>query len=100
MPNFSRKSINGDLSPIASFIAGKFNTSHNSKELVDKALNIIKEIDYEYKWLYETLHYDGKTKGIINFVVWSEVFLCHNCSKETVYWDNILTDDKKLKEMT
>ena len=69
-----RKSINGDLSPIASFIAGKYNTSHNTKKLVEKALNIIKEIDSEYKWLYETLHNDGKTKGTINFIVWSEVF--------------------------
>lgn len=93
-----RKSINGDLSPIASFITSKYNTYIDNKELFDKATKILEDITNKYPWIYETLHSDKKSKGIINFVVWSEVMICKNCSDEIIYWDNILSKDRELKE--
>ena len=35
--------------------------------------------------MYETLHTDGKTKGRINYTVWSEVFSCPECAGEVVF---------------
>lgn len=37
--------------------------------------------------MYETLHSDGKRKGRINYVVWSEVFTCPNCAGDVVFMD-------------
>lgn len=93
-----RKSINGDLSPIASFITSKYNTFIDNKELFDKAIKVLEDITNKYPWIYETLHSDKKSKGIINFVVWSEVMTCKNCSDEIIYWNNILTEDRTLKD--
>ena len=35
--------------------------------------------------MYQTLHTDGKTKGRINYTVWSEVFSCPTCSGEIIF---------------
>lgn len=93
-----RKSINGDLSPIASFITSKYSTHIDNKELFEKASKILEDISIKYPWIYETEHSDKKSKGIINFVVWSEVMTCNNCSEEIVYWDNILNENRELQE--
>ena len=47
--------------------------------------------------MYQTAHYETKTvKGItktvktigtINYTVWSDVFICPECSRELVFWD-------------
>jgi len=37
--------------------------------------------------MYETLHTDGKTKGKINYTVWSDVFICPYCDQEYVFWE-------------
>jgi hypothetical protein len=36
--------------------------------------------------MYETLHTDGKTKGRINYTVWSDVFTCPRCAGEVAFW--------------
>ena len=53
----------------------------------DIAKRILKEVEKECGWMYETLHTDGKTKGKINYTVWSDVFVCPECTKEVVFWD-------------
>ena len=52
-----------------------------------EAKRILKEVEEECGWMYETLHVDGKTKGKINYMVWSDVFVCPQCTKEVVFWD-------------
>jgi DNA-directed RNA polymerase subunit RPC12/RpoP len=37
--------------------------------------------------MYETTHTDGKIKGKINYTVWSDVFVCPECSKEVIFWE-------------
>jgi hypothetical protein len=54
---------------------------------------ILAEVEAECGWMYETLHTDGKTKGKINYTVWSEVFNCPNCSMEIVYYDAAVSDN-------
>jgi hypothetical protein len=40
-----------------------------------EAIRILKEVEKECGWMYETLHTDGKTKGKINSVVWSDILI-------------------------
>ena len=82
----ARRAILNDLSPAATYIAHNYNT-HTEKEKFEKeAKRILKKIEHEYGWMYETKHTDGRT-GSINFILWSDVFICPYCAGELVFWD-------------
>ena len=82
----ARKAILNDLSPAASFIAYNYNTPANIYAFKKEAKQILKEVEDECGWMYETKHKDGQI-GRINYTVWSDVFTCPNCSGEVVFWD-------------
>jgi DNA modification methylase len=82
-----RRAILNDLSPAATFIAYNYNTPVDVAAFQSQAKKILKEVKGECGWMYETLHTDGKTKGRINYVVWSDVFVCSECAEEFVFWD-------------
>lgn len=86
----TRKAILNDLSPAATFIAYNYNTPVNIVEFEREAKRIIQEVEAECEWMYETLHTDGKTKGKVNYTIWSDVFICPECSGEVVYWQSAL----------
>jgi DNA modification methylase len=88
----SRKTILGDLSPLASFIAYNYNSSIDPQEFDSIAKKIVDDVKNELSWMYETTHTDGRT-GSINYTVWSEVFSCGNCGGELVFWDNAVDED-------
>lgn len=83
----ARKAILNDLSPAATFIAANYNSPVDLAEFEREAKRILEEVEEECGWMYETLHTDGKTKGKINYTVWSDVFICPNCSHEFSFWD-------------
>ncbi|ONK21280.1 DNA methylase [Bacillus sp. VT-16-64] len=89
----TRKAILNDLSPIASFISNIYNTPANTHIFESEALRVIDELENELSWLYETKHFDG-TKCKINYTVWSEVFVCNNCSQEIVFWEQAVDQDE------
>jgi hypothetical protein len=62
----SRRAILGDLSPAATFIAANYNLPFDVRAFEHAAKRILKEVDGEIGWMYETVHTDGKTK---NFVI-------------------------------
>lgn len=94
-----RKAILNDLSPAATFIARSYNTPVNAPEFEKEANRLLEEVDKECGWMYETLHTDGKTKGKINYTVWSDVFVCPECSGEIVFWNEAVDKtEKKVKE--
>ena len=94
----ARKAILSDLAPIASFLARNYNTEFNYEEFKKTANDLIEECKDKYGWMYRTKHvpdssnpslfdqYDDRY-GIINHVVWSDVFICPHCGKEIVLWD-------------
>lgn len=82
----ARKAICGDLSPIASFIAYNFNTPVNITDYEIEVNKVLKEVETECGWMFETQHTNGQ-KGKVNYVVWSDVLICPNCGNEIVYWD-------------
>lgn len=89
-----RKAVLTDLSPIATFIAYNFNTSVDTRKFEREAKRILKKVEEECNWMYETTHTDGITKGRINFTVWSDVFLCPHCASEMVFWDIGINSEK------
>lgn len=82
-----RKAVLNDLSPAATFIAHNYNSPVDITAFEQEASRILQEVEEECGWMYETLHTDGKTKGTINYTVWSDVFICPECSEEVVFWD-------------
>ena len=77
-----RRVVLNDLGPAASFITANYNLPFDAASFSKAAKGILAEVENELGWMYETLHSDGKTKGRINFTVWSEVFTCPECAGE------------------
>ncbi len=91
----ARKAILNDLSPAATFIAANYNSPVDLEQFEREAKRILEEVEEECGWMYETLHTDGKTIGKINYTVWSDVFICPNCSQEVVFWDAAVDHEKE-----
>ncbi|SHK90029.1 DNA methylase [Desulfatibacillum alkenivorans DSM 16219] len=93
----ARRVVLNDLSPAATFIAANYNIPFDVRAFAKAGRKILKEIEQELGWMYETLHADGKTKGRIEYTVWSEVFTCPDCAGEVVFLDEAL--DQKTKRV-
>ena len=87
----ARKAVLNDLSPAATFIAYNYNNPVDADAFEREARRILKEVEQECGWMYETWHphcdAPNRVKGKINYTVWSDVFLCPNCGAEMVFWD-------------
>lgn len=81
-----RYAIISDLSPIASFISRNYNLPFNSLDFTQETLDIIKEVKNECQWMYQTNHKNGE-KGIIEYVVWSDVLISPYNNQEFVFYD-------------
>ncbi len=81
----ARRSVLNDLSPAATFISYNYNAPVDVNVFGKEARRILKELSDECGWMYETTHTDGRSKGRINYTVWSEVFSCPECSSEIVF---------------
>ena len=92
-----RNVIQGDLSPIASFIAH----NHTNKSLLRKfpevAEKIFEEVKEKYNHLYTTN--DSEGTGEIVYTIWSENLICPNCNAVFNYWEEAVPEmGKVLKE--
>jgi DNA modification methylase len=81
-----RRAVLNDLSPAATFIAYNYNTPVDVKAFEKEAKRILKEVEEECGWMYETKHTDGRI-GKINYTVWSDVFVCPDCANEIIFWE-------------
>jgi hypothetical protein len=86
----ARRVVLNDLSPAATFISRGYNLPFDVEEFAAAAKTILKEVEDELRWMYETDHNDGKSKGQINFTVWSENFACPECGTEFVFYQEAL----------
>lgn len=87
-----RFSILNDLSPAATFIANSYNTPFSNEDFSNEFKTILKETEKKYGDLYRTKHGDVNgffldPYGEINYVIWSDVFICPQCGNEIVFWD-------------
>lgn len=113
-----RHAVMADLSPVASFIAYNYNTPVDIQSFEQSAKRVLREVEEECGWMYLTLdkptdvqlqealsqidrlphqNLDNLISGLpwarINYTVWSDVFICPECSDEVVFWDAAV--DKK-----
>jgi hypothetical protein len=88
-----RYTIQNDLSPLASFIATNYNLPFDVDAFAKAGRKLLDDVEHELGWMYETLHSDGKTKGRIEYTVWSEVFSCPDCTGEVVFTDEALDEN-------
>jgi len=94
----ARKAVLNDLSPAATFIAYNYNTPVDARAFEREARRILKEVEQECGWMYETWHPNcddqNRVKGKINYTIWSDVFVCPNCGQEMTFW-NVAVDHEE-----
>jgi len=115
----ARRAILNDLSPAATFIAYNYNTPVDVEAFEREAKRILKEVEDECGWMYQTLRTEVKglrtespemwaekirvcktadeirsllspqssVLSTINYTVWSDVFICPDCTREVVFWE-------------
>lgn len=93
-----RKAIISDLSPLATFISYCVNSSYPNEDFAKNAASIINKTKQEYEWMFRTKHTNGNY-GVINYVLWSDVFICPSCGSEIVFWnDAVDIENGKIKD--
>ncbi|QXP86563.1 DNA methyltransferase [Methylococcus capsulatus] len=96
----ARRVILNDLSPAATFIAANYNLPFDVDAFARAGKQLLDELEAEIGWMYETLHTDGKTKGRIEYTVWSEVFSCPECAGTVNFLDEALeVESKRVREV-
>lgn len=92
-----RKALLNDLSPMATFIASNLNYSIDTKMFKREARRILHALEEEFGWLYQTWHKDknnsNQIEGTIEFVIWSDIFVCPECNKEITFWKEAIDLD-------
>lgn len=92
-----RHAICSDLSPIASLIAAAYTLKFDPIVFERKATQILDQVECELGWMYET-NVNGKI-GKINYVIWSDVFVCPTCGQEIVLWnESVDIENETIKD--
>lgn len=110
----ARRAVLSDLSPAASFIAAGMNAIGTLAEHLDEIEEIVGAVARDHAELLQTAHIgwprgttdaservnDGGRNpnphpGHIQYVVWSDVFLCSACGRRIVYWDLVFRGPKR-----
>lgn len=94
----ARRLVLNDLSPAATFIGANYNLPFDVDVFAKAGKQLLREVEREIGWMYETLHTDGKTKGRIEFTVWSEIFTCPECAGEVNFIEEALDDDNRTRD--
>ncbi|MCK4791336.1 MAG: DNA methylase, partial [Desulfobacteraceae bacterium] len=88
-----RRAVISELSTIGGFISGSLNAPLPDNKEIDDLENTVLSLEREYGWVYETHQTPGHLVGRIEYVVWSEVYLCANCGEEVSFYNNVLEKD-------
>ncbi|MGO8024866.1 DNA methyltransferase [Rhizobium leguminosarum] len=91
----ARRVVLNDLSPAATFIGANYNLPFDVDAFAKAGKQLLRDVEREIGWMYETLHTDGKTKARIEFTVWSEIFTCPECAGEINFIAEALDDSTK-----
>ncbi|MCO7477899.1 site-specific DNA-methyltransferase [Stenotrophomonas maltophilia] len=94
-----RFAILNDLSPAASFISANFNIPTDVAFFKEEAESVLRDVESQLGWMYETKHSDGHSLGRVNYIIWSDVYGCPHCSHDLVFWDVAIdVTQGKIKE--
>jgi len=91
----ARRAVLNDLSPAATFIGANYNIPFDVDAFAKAGKQLLKAVEQDVGWMYATLHSDGKTKGRIEYTVWSEVFSCPECAGTVNFLDEALEEESK-----
>jgi len=93
----ARRAVLVDLSPAATYISSVYNTRVDLDATRRTAMKLLDECREELGWMFETPHYVSGKKAVgfdgapiighLNFTVWSDVFVCPNCSSDVIFWE-------------
>jgi DNA methylase len=94
----ARCTLLSDLSPAATFIAYNYNSRIDTAQFEAGMQDVLSEVYGECGWMYETAHTDGSV-GKINYTVWSDVFVCPECTQAIVFWNSAVDSaEGKVKD--
>ena len=91
----ARRAVLNDLSPAATFIGANYNVSFDVDAFAQAGKQLLKDLEQDIGWMYETLHSDGKTQGRIEYTVWSQLYSCPNCAGEVNFTEEALDEESK-----
>lgn len=91
----ARRVVLNDLSPAATFIASNYNLPFEVEAFIKAGKKLLKDVEHEIGWMYETLPAESTIKGRIVYTVWSEVFTCPHCAGELNFLEEALDDESK-----
>ena len=91
----ARRAVLNDLSPAATFIGANYNIPFDVDAFAKAGKQLLNELEQDIGWMYETLHSDGKTKGRIEYTVWSQLYSCPNCAGEVNFTEEALDEETK-----
>lgn len=81
-----RRAILNDLSPAATFISSNYNQPVDVDAFDRETSRILKEVEDDYGWMFQTKHSKGDSDADVNYIVWSDVFVCPDCSHDVVFF--------------
>jgi hypothetical protein len=91
----TRRVLLNDLSPAATFIAANHNLPFDIEAFAQASTRLLQDVEDEIGWMYETLHSDGKSRGRIEYTVWSQLYSCPECAGEINFTEEALDDETK-----
>ncbi|MDM8101338.1 DNA methyltransferase [Oceanobacillus oncorhynchi] len=87
----TRQILLNDLSPHGTFISYNFNTPVNNELFKREAERLLKHLEENNMWMFETFHVENERttqeKGRVNYFVWTDVFTCPECTSELAFWE-------------
>ena len=92
-----RNVVLNDLSPSASFIARNYNLKNDLYKFEEEANSFLQGLEAQCREIYLTSHVNG-TSCPVNFTIWSDVFLCPECSSDVTFWNQAV--DTSTAEVT
>lgn len=82
----ARRAILTDLSPAATFISYNYNMPVDVDAFDIETDRILREVEDDYGWMFLTKHSTENADAEVNYIVWSDVFVCHECSGDVVFF--------------
>ena len=107
-----------DLSTAATFISSGYNLPPEPDKFIAEAEEHLALVCKKWDWMFSTIHEPTESKvanaieamvslsdndlngisevvtGRIHYVVWSDIFICPECSNELVFWEEAVDQDK------
>jgi hypothetical protein len=99
----TRYSIVVDLAPAATFIAANYIQTPTVADLERVCDHAIYKVRQATEWMFKTRVTSGKSiidNARIDHTVWSDVFLCDNCSTDIIIWDVAIDSDGYIDKST